>query len=58
MNDLKEFQKRMPSGFDSISVDIVGFCNAKCKYCPAGTGPKVPQYMTLDLLEAILNINL
>lgn len=55
MNDLKEFQKRMPSGFDSISVDIVGFCNAKCKYCPAGTGPKVPQYMTLDLLEAILN---
>ena len=36
MDTLKEFQQSMPHGFDSIAVDIVGFCNAKCKYCPAG----------------------
>lgn len=23
-------------GFESVAVDIVGFCNAKCKYCPSG----------------------
>ncbi len=35
MNSLKEFQEKMPEGFDSIAVDITGFCNANCKYCPS-----------------------
>lgn len=37
MNSLKEFQEQMPNGLDSIAVDITGFCNAKCKYCPSGS---------------------
>ena len=36
MNSLKEFQEMMPGGFESIAVDITGFCNAKCKYCTSG----------------------
>lgn len=36
MDNLKEFQERMPHGFSSIAVDIVDYCNANCKYCPAG----------------------
>ncbi|MCX6791971.1 MAG: radical SAM protein [Candidatus Gottesmanbacteria bacterium] len=33
---LKEFHTLYPTGFDSISVDVVGYCVAKCKYCPSG----------------------
>lgn len=36
MDNLKELQEQMPNGLDSIAVDITGFCNAKCRYCPSG----------------------
>ena len=36
LTTLKEFQKLYPTGFDSISFDVVGYCVAKCKYCPSG----------------------
>lgn len=32
---LREVQEMLPNGYDSIAVEIVGKCNAKCKYCPA-----------------------
>lgn len=55
MNNLKEFQGKMPSGFDSIAVDIVGFCNAKCKYCPAGNDlTNKGSFISLELFEKIL----
>lgn len=46
----------MPNGFDSIAVDIVGFCNAKCKYCPAGDDMAniKENFISLDLFESIL----
>jgi MoaA/NifB/PqqE/SkfB family radical SAM enzyme len=30
------WQQKYINGFDSVAIDISGFCNAKCKYCPAG----------------------
>lgn len=32
---LKDVWEMMPDGYDSVAVEIVGKCNAKCKYCPA-----------------------
>lgn len=55
MNNLKEFQKQMPNGFYSIAVDITGFCNAKCKYCPAGNDlTNKGKFATLETFENIL----
>lgn len=55
MNSLKDFQKLMPQGFDSIAVDIVGFCNAKCKYCPAGNDlTNNGKFISLELFEKIV----
>ena len=55
MNNLKEFQKQMPNGFYSIAVDITGFCNAKCKYCPAGNDlTNKGKFVTLETFENIL----
>lgn len=34
--NLEQWQAMWPDGFESVAVDIVGFCNAKCKYCPSG----------------------
>lgn len=55
MDNLQQFQEEMPNGFDSIAVDITGFCNAKCKYCPSG-GDLSHQgsFMSLTLFEQIL----
>ena len=39
MQSLTAFQQAYPEGFKSITVEYVyllGFCNAKCKYCPSG----------------------
>lgn len=59
MDSLKEFQEKMPNGFDSIAVDITGFCNANCKYCPASTRYTPPQaekhFMSSGQFEAILD---
>lgn len=55
MNNLKEFQAEMPNGFDSIAVDITGFCNAKCKYCPSGGDlTNSGKFITLERFELIL----
>lgn len=56
MKNIKEFQNKMECGFDSIAVDIVGFCNAKCKYCPAGDDMSNirEKFISLDLFEGIL----
>lgn len=55
MENLKKFQENMPNGFDSIALDIVGFCNAKCKYCPAGNDlSHKNSFMNFELLEKIL----
>lgn len=55
MKTLKEFQEKMPNGFDSIAVDIVGFCNAKCKYCPAGNDlTNKGKFIGLELFENII----
>lgn len=58
MDGLKEFQEKMPNGFDSIAVDITGFCNANCKYCPASIRYAPPHaekhFMSPEQFEAIL----
>lgn len=55
VNNLKEFQEKMPNGFDSIAVDITGFCNAKCKYCPAGNDlTNKGKFISVTLFEEIL----
>lgn len=55
MNTLKEFQENMPDGFYSVAVDITGFCNAKCKYCPAGNDlTNKGKFVKLDTFEEIL----
>lgn len=54
--DLKEFQSKMPCGFEYIAVDIVGFCNAKCKYCPSGGDlTNKGKYISVDMFERILD---
>lgn len=56
MRTLKEFQENMPNGLYSIAVDITGFCNAKCKYCPAGNDlTNKGKFVELETFEAILN---
>lgn len=55
MKSIKEFQEKMPYGFDSIAVDIVGFCNAKCKYCPAGNDlTNNGKFISVDFFEEVL----
>lgn len=55
MNNLQEFQKKMPRGFESIAVDITGFCNAKCKYCTAGNDLKNNgKFITEEVFEQII----
>lgn len=57
MDNLKEFQVKMPDGFDSIAVDITGFCNANCKYCPSGRRyfPSVEKrFISVERFEEIL----
>lgn len=59
MDDLREFQANMPDGFDSIAVDITGFCNANCKYCPSGrrfmpSPCAEKRFISLERFEAIL----
>ncbi len=44
----------MPHGMDSIAVDIVGFCNARCKYCPAGAVGISNKYITAEKFEKII----
>ncbi len=36
IRNLTQWQEKFPMGFKEIAVDITGFCNAKCKYCPSG----------------------
>lgn len=56
LKTLRQFQEEMPKGFDSIAVDIVGFCNAKCKYCPAGNDlSNKGSYIDIKLYEHILS---
>lgn len=55
IKNLVEFQEKNKSGFDSIAVDITGFCNAKCKYCPAGNDlTNNGKFISLDNYEKIL----
>lgn len=52
---LEQFQREYPDGLDSIAVDVVGFCNAKCTYCPAGGDlSTVGQFMSVEKYRAIL----
>lgn len=53
-SNLAEFHEAMPNGMDSISVDIVGFCNAKCKYCPAGACEINNDYISVERFESII----
>ena len=34
--ELEEFKEKKVKGFESIALDITGFCNTKCKYYPLG----------------------
>lgn len=53
--NLAQFHKIYPDGFKSITVDITGFCNAKCKYCPSGNDlSHKGQFMSLEMYEHIL----
>lgn len=57
MNNLKNFQVKMPDGFYSIAVDITGFCNANCKYCPSGKrvpSPAEKCFISTEWFEEIL----
>ncbi len=55
LKTLKDFQGLYINGFDSIAIDIVGYCNAKCKYCPAGNDlSNKGHYISLELYEEIL----
>ena len=56
MQSLTAFQQAYPEGFKSITVDITGFCNAKCKYCPSGNDlSHKGEFMSLERYEQVLN---
>lgn len=53
---LEQWQKNYPNGFKSIALDISGFCNAKCKYCPAGNDlSHKGEFISPEKYEALLN---
>jgi len=53
---LAKWQEKFPNGFKSIAVDVSGFCNAKCKYCPAGRDlSHKGEFIALDLYENLLH---
>lgn len=53
---LEQWQAMWKSGFESVAVDIVGFCNAKCKYCPSGNDlSHAGEYMSPDFFQKIVN---
>lgn len=55
INTLEDFQKEYSNGFNSIAVDIVGYCNAKCKYCPSGNNlSNKGSYISIQLYEQII----
>ena len=33
---LKDVHTYLPGGFHEVCIEIMGSCNAKCKYCPSG----------------------
>lgn len=37
IKNLKDVHKYLPGGFHDICIEIIGMCNAKCKYCPSGS---------------------
>ncbi|WP_110955301.1 radical SAM protein [Anaerosinus massiliensis] len=53
---LEQWQNKFPKGFKSIALDISGFCNAKCKYCPAGNDfSHKGEFISLEKYEALLH---
>lgn len=34
---LQDVHNYLPEGFHEICIEISGYCNAKCKYCPSGS---------------------
>lgn len=57
IKNLEEFQKTYPEGFESIALDITGFCNAKCKYCPSGNDlSHKGEFISLECYEKILQL--
>ena len=56
IKSLKQWQNKFPKGFKSIALDISGFCNAKCKYCPAGNDlSHKGEFISLSHYENLLN---
>ncbi len=55
IKDLTQWQEKFPMGFEVIAVDITGFCNAKCKYCPSGNDlSHRGQFMDIQKYKSIL----
>lgn len=55
IESLAQFQKIYPEGFHVVSLEATGFCNAKCKYCPAGNDlSRKGAFMSLETYEQIL----
>lgn len=42
LDDVHEF---LPNGYHEVCIEISGYCNARCKYCPSGNQKKMGRKM-------------
>lgn len=56
IKSIEDVPRYLPNGYHEVCIEISGYCNAKCKYCPSGSKKQeeIRKMMDVDLFEEVV----